>query len=220
MGVALVGLEDYNPVVGVPATRVAPMSVHTRRVLERECPRPEDSHDLARVSDGMLLTAMKRTWGNGSRGATTVPTPSDDAGKSLTAAAPPRQAFTTSDAVAAPGISGAPEDRENSRSSSSVCGETRKVAPASSARLAASVSRIVPAPTVTSSARDLSLDISCRASGESAVSSNTRMPAPLTASATANTSSLGSRRKMAMTGHSVRPAGRAGRARGPAPGAR
>ena len=69
--------------------------------------------------------------GNGPLISRTKPGPADDAGKSLTAAAPARHAARISVGVAHPGNAGMPRPAAHATSSSSRWGITRKVAPAS-----------------------------------------------------------------------------------------
>ena len=76
--------------------------------------------------------------GNGPRNSRTKAGPATEAGKSFTAEAPARQAARISVGVKAPGRNGIPRSTAHSISSGSTCGDTRKVAPASMARSAAS----------------------------------------------------------------------------------
>ena len=73
--------------------------------------------------------------GNGPRSSRTKDGPSDEAGKTLMAAAPARHAARTSVGVAAPGNAGMPRSAAQATSSGSVWGITRNVAPASTAAL-------------------------------------------------------------------------------------
>src|SRR5450755_2729340 len=84
--------------------------------------------------------------GSGARTSRRYRAPPNDAGKSLTAAAPERQAATISVGVKAPGRHGTPRAAASSTSSGTALGETRNAAPASMQALASSVVSTVPAP--------------------------------------------------------------------------
>src|SRR5260221_2174054 len=81
--------------------------------------------------------------GNGPRHSRMNEGPTDEAGTTFIAAAPARQAARISVGVAQPGRAGTPRSAAQRTSSSSRWGMTRKAAPASTARSAASIDRTV-----------------------------------------------------------------------------
>ena len=168
---------------------------------------------VSRVTPPVGTSGMS---GNGPRNSRTNAGPAEDAGKSLTAAAPARQAARTSVGVAQPGSVGMPRPAAQATRSASRCGMTRKVAPASIARRAASIDRTVPAPISSPSAGPTraaaSIARRASASGSLSVSSKARTPPPTRASATAGTAAADTCRPIATTPALANPAGIAGRA--------
>jgi hypothetical protein len=153
------GTEGRSEFTSMPARLDA--SPESPRATSHE-PTPTAAQPCAMKSPALVEsippTAMKRMWGKGSRRASSVGTPSTDAGNNLTAVAPPFHAATASEAVAAPGMRGTPEVRAKASSSWSVRGDTRNPASALIARRAVARSRTVPAPTVSSGGVDGQLD--------------------------------------------------------------
>ena len=153
--------------------------------------------------------------GNGPRSSRTNEGPAEEAGKSLTAAAPARHAARISVGVAAPGKAGMPRAAAHATSSASRCGITRNVAPASIARCAASIDRTVPAPSsMPASAAPpatASIDRRASASGSFNVSSKARTPPSASAVRMCAPRSAAIRRPMATTPPLVIPAGISGR---------
>jgi hypothetical protein len=80
--------------------------------------------------------------------------PPAGAGNSLHSCAPARWARSISVGVVVPGIAATPSAPAAATTASSMTGETKKVAPAATARRACSTSSTVPAPTITPSRRE------------------------------------------------------------------
>ncbi len=153
--------------------------------------------------------------GNWPRSSRMNPGPADEAGKSLMAAAPARHAVRISVGVAHPGSAGMPCEAAQATRSVSRWGITRKVAPASMARLAASIDSTVPAPISNASPAlsfaMASIAASALVSGLFRVSSKARTPPAASASATPGAAVAETRRPMATTPPTVMPTGIWGR---------
>ena len=195
----------------IPAGSPSPMSHE---------PRPTATAP-ARMKSGAVSTVTPPVGssgmcGNGPRNSRTNAGPATEAGKSFTAEAPARQAARISVGVNAPGRNGIPRSTAHSISSGSTCGDTRKVAPASMARSAASSLSTVPAPissAVPSAWRAAAPSTSSAcSSGSLSVSSKARTPPRSRPSATSGTFSAVRFRAIATTPPSRSPAGIGGRA--------
>src|SRR6478735_8555901 len=139
----------------------------------------------AAMNDGAVSTVTPPVGtigmsGNGPRISRTKAGPATEAGKSLIAAAPARHAARASVGVAQPGSAGTSCAAAQATSSVSRWGLTRKVAPASVARWAASIERTVPAPMSRPRSAPIrataSIERRASASGSLRVSSKARTP--------------------------------------------